>query len=231
MRTKWASCLIPGFVLAANTCGAAQSSRAVPKGELGTITIRVYDYTHAKPRVLIEAERAAATILEKSGVEAVWVDCLKDDASPSVPACVASADPTNLTLRILPDSMSNRLRQVHGDALGFAMLAEPLNCDAWIFYGRVEEFSLKQQLTFESLLGGVIAHELGHLLLGENVHANAGLMHGHWSRRELLGLEFARLPFSDSESLKIQSGVVARHKLASVGSSRDVLLELGSAVN
>ena len=146
----------------------------------------------------------------------MWVDCPRDNASPRNPACVASADATHVILRVLPDSMSKGLPQVHGDAMGFAALGERFNCNAWIFYGRVKDFSLEQQLTLERLLGAVIAHELGHLLLDENVHANAGLMHGYWTNRELLDIESARMIFSDTESKRIQSGVIARYQALSL---------------
>lgn len=214
MRTKWTSVLILALAVAASTCGVARASHAGTKDERGTITIYVYDYADAKLSVLLEAERTAAGILGKAGVETVWVDCPRDNASPRNLACVASADPTHLILRVLPDSMSKGPRQVHGDAMGFAALGERFNCNAWIFYGRVKDFSLEQQLTLERLLGAVIAHELGHLLLGENVHANTGLMLGYWTNRELSEIESARIIFSDTESKRIQSGVIARRQVA-----------------
>ena len=107
------------------------------------------------------------------------------------------------------------------------MLGEPFNCNAWILYDKVKEFSREQQLSFGRLLGGVIAHELGHLLIGENVHADAGLMHGYWSREELLGIEFTRLFFSDAERRRIQGGVFARQKAASVPVADASPLSLG----
>ena len=209
MKRKWTSRLILALALAASTCGVAGASHAGTQDGLRTITIYVYDYADAKPSELLEAERTAARILEKAGVETVWVDCPRDDASPGNLACVASADPTHLILRVLPDSMSKGLRQVRGDAMGFAALGERFNCNAWIFYGRVKDFSLEQQLTLERLLGAVIAHELGHLLLGENVHANTRLMHGYWTNRELLDIESARL--LRASGFKAESLLVIRH--------------------
>lgn len=216
MKTKCASRLILALALAASTCGVLRASHIGARNELGTITIYLYDYAAPKPSVLLEAERAVTGILEKAGVETVWVDCPRDDASPRNLACVASADPTHLILRVLPDSMSNRFRQVPGDAMGFAMLGERFNCNAWIFYDRVKDLSLKKHLALERLLGAVIAHELGHLLLGENAHANTGLMHACWTHRELLEIECARIIFSDTESKRIQSGVIARYEAKSL---------------
>jgi hypothetical protein len=31
------------------------------------------------------------------------------------------------------------------------------------------------------MLGSVMAHEIGHLLLGSHAHAISGIMRGHWS--------------------------------------------------
>ena len=174
MKTRCLFRLVFALALAASSCEGVRASHAGTRNELGTITIYVYDYARGRSSVLLEAERTAAAILEKAGVETVWEDCLRDDASPGNLACVASADPTHLVLRVLPDSMSKGLQQVHGDAMGFAALGEQFNRNVWVFYGRVKDFSLEQQLTLERLLGAVIAHELGHVLLGENVHANTG---------------------------------------------------------
>ena len=114
MKTKWVLRLVLGFVFAGNTGVTATGSQREAKGEQRSVTIHVYDYAHAKPRVLTEAKGAAATVLQKSGVEVMWVDCAGDDTPPSNSACSPSPDPTHLTLRILPESMSKHLRQLHG---------------------------------------------------------------------------------------------------------------------
>jgi len=215
MKTKWATGFVLGFFLTANAFGAERPSQATLNNEPATITIGVYDYTRAKPDVLLKAERSAAAILLKAGVEAVWLACLSGHGSPKNPVCAAPADPTHLTLLIVPDCMSKHLGAVHDDALGFAEVSMGLSRTAWVLYERVRDFALKQQLTDERLLGAVIAHELGHLLLGENAHAAAGLMHGYWPRPELLAIEFGQLVFSDTESRRIQRGVAARREAVS----------------
>lgn len=216
MKTKLASGLVLNFLLMANPSKAALSSQTTPSNDLVAITIGLYDYAHTKPAELLQAERTAAAILLKAGVKAVWLACpVANDTSPSTPACAVPGDPTHLTLRLVPGAMSGRLRFVDGDALGFAALGAKLSCDAWIFYDRVKDFALEQRLTFERLLGSVMAHELGHLLLNENRHSDTGLMHGHWSRGELLAIECARLVFSDTEGKGIHSGAIARREAAS----------------
>lgn len=208
MKTKLASTLFLGFLLTAGSHTAAQASSASAQGQ---VSVEIYDYTHAKAALLLQAERTAAAILLKAGVETAWLAC---STVGSAPTCAAS-DPTHLRLRILPDSMAKRFRSVEGDALGFAALGEQLNCDAWVFYDRVTDFAAAQGISPERLLAGVIAHELGHLLLGQNAHSSAGLMHSYWSHTELRAIECARLVFSDTESVRIQRGVAARRQVGS----------------
>ena len=216
MKTKLASGLILSFLFVANPSEAGRASQSTPNNDLVAITIGLYDYAHTKPVQLLQAEQTAAAILLKAGLKAVWLACpVANDTSPSTPACAVPGDPTHLTLRLVPGAMFGRLRFVDGDALGFAALGAELSCDAWISYDRVKDVAVEQRLTFERLLGSVMAHELGHLLLNENRHSDTGLMHGHWSRAELLAIECARLVFSDTEGKRIHFGAIARREAAS----------------
>ncbi len=212
MKTKSASGLIVGLLMMANASGAAHPSPRTPNNERVAITIGVYNYAHAKSGLLFEAQQTAAAILLNAGVEARWLSCSTDDASTRIPACAATADPTHLTLRILPSSMSSRWQRVSGDTLGFAVVGEELSCYAWILYDRARDFAAQRQLTLASLLGSVIAHELGHLLLGDSFHSKAGLMRARWSGKEFLAMERGELVFSVAESERIQRAVIARRQ-------------------
>src|SRR5215470_9594707 len=128
MKTKIATGLVLGFFLIVNAFGAERPSGVTSNTKPATITVRVQDYTHAKPGPLLQAERTAAAILLRAGVEAVWLPGRNDGRSPTT-AC--ASDPTHLILRILPNSMAKQWRSVHGDALGFAGLGTHLSCDAW----------------------------------------------------------------------------------------------------
>jgi len=54
-----------------------------------------------------------------------------------------------------------------------------------------------------ALLGDVLAHELGHLILGSG-HTSAGIMRAAWSPRELGALRKGRLQFTDDERQRIR---------------------------
>jgi hypothetical protein len=215
MKTKLASGLILGLLLAGYSRGTAQSSPVTANNERIPITIGVYNYAHAKSKLVFAAQQTTAAILMKAGVDAEWLTCPTDKASTRIPACAATADPTHFTLRILPDSMSSRWRPASEDTLGYAVVGEELSCDAWVLYDRARDFAAERQLTLASVLGGAIAHELGHLLLGEHTHSKAGLMRARWSREELLAIECGQLVFSVAESQRIRTAVMVRHQVAS----------------
>jgi hypothetical protein len=59
--------------------------------------------------------------------------------------------------------------------LGFA---ESGTQDATVLYDRVKKFARRYRVNRGVMLGYVIAHELGHLLLPPNSHSVAGVMRG-----------------------------------------------------
>jgi hypothetical protein len=84
---------------------------------------------------------------------------------------------------------------------------------ASVFYKRVENLSWrldenKQQTPV--LLGDVIAHEIGHLLLGTNSHSPTGIMSARWDRDylrlALMGLQL----FSPEQSSAMRETVLRR---------------------
>jgi hypothetical protein len=56
---------------------------------------------------------------------------------------------------------------------------------AYLFYDAILKAAKRQYLPVSSLLGYVMAHELGHLLLPADAHGDAGVMHGDWDAKDL----------------------------------------------
>jgi hypothetical protein len=103
---------------------------------------------------------------------------------------------------------------VRGDAFGVALedAEGGWGSDAWIFCDLVKDAAAQRQLTQWVLLGTVIAHELGHLLLSTNSHSAFGLMRANWSRKELWAAEQRAMYFSSSESKRIQQAMMSRRQ-------------------
>jgi hypothetical protein len=213
MKTRLASGLVLGFLLAISSAWAGQSSPAVSTREGEPITIGVYDYAQAGSAILLKAERATGGILQNAGVSIAWLSCSADETAPSNPGCAHLAGPLKITLHILPKDTAVRLRQKN-DVFGIAAIGEEgeFGCDAWVFYDQVKEAAAQTGLSLPQIFGTVIAHELGHLLLGPNSHSRTGLMRARWSRQELLAADLGELTFSSSERDRIRNSVVVRRQ-------------------
>src|SRR6185369_601492 len=74
-----------------------------------------------------------------------------------------------------------------------------------VFYGDVQALAQACGVNSEVLFGFVIAHELGHLLLGPHAHAGLGLMRPVWTRTDVLnGVAQGQFHFSAAEGERIR---------------------------
>jgi hypothetical protein len=213
MKRELAGSLALSLILATTAYSAPHTSVTAETDATKQITIRIHNYAQVEWRVLVQAERTTNYILQDAGVEAVWLECFADSIHPKGPACETPMGPTDLTLNLLPRSMSSRFR-LRADAFGVALedAERGLGFDAWIFCDLVKDAAAQKQLTWSVLLGTVIAHELGHLLLSTNSHSAFGLMRANWSGKELSAVEHRAMYFSTSESKRIQQATMSRRQ-------------------
>jgi hypothetical protein len=74
-----------------------------------------------------------------------------------------------------------------------------------VFYGDVQALAQACGVSSEVLFGFVIAHELGHLLLGPHAHTGLGLMRPVWTRTDVLnGVAQGQFRFSTEEGERIR---------------------------
>jgi len=73
---------------------------------------------------------------------------------------------------------------------------------ASVYSERVIQKAKRDGIEFQAptLLGNVIAHEIGHLLLGKNGHATTGIMRSKWQRDQIRAALTGNLRFKDTES-------------------------------
>jgi len=215
MERKLAGSLTLSLMLVMSASGAKHPSNKAGTDADKQIRIRVHNYAQVDSRDLVSAEGIADGILHEAGVEAVWIECSAGDLPAKDAACDTPYGPTELVLNLLPKSMSARF-QLGADRFGVALESEDggYGFVAWIFSDLVKEAAAKEQLTRQVLLGTVISHELGHLLLSTNSHSPFGLMRAKWSHSELLAVEQRTMYFSSSESRRIQQGLRGRRQSA-----------------
>jgi hypothetical protein len=174
------------------------------------ITIHIYNYAQVARRELAEAERDASRVLEDAGVETEWVPCPVSHEDREVnPACERRLLPLELVLNILPRPIGAKLQ--NGDTFGYAQVFTngQFGHYAYLFYDRVEDLA-GGSVSAPQLLGGVAAHEIGHLLLGSTLHTSRGLMSARWDRGDLERLSWGQLIFNPAQAEPLRAGVLAR---------------------
>ena len=126
--------------------------------------------------------------------------------------CQPLLDHAYVVVRILPRNLGVPLRY-HSDTFGISeVYSDRIGSLSYVFYDRVEEQS--QSLELQAiLLGHIIAHELGHLLLGPTSHSPKGIMCAVWRPKEMRNAAQGVLMFTPEQSKLLRAKLVlgSRH--------------------
>ena len=142
------------------------------------INVRVHNYAQVSSEIMTPAEVAATEILGTAGVKITWTNCDPAQANLGDAAeCNQFLGPTNLGVRILPyfGVIPGTSKRTMGFAVGDL---------ASISFLRVKEEAAEFGVQPDEVLGPALAHELGHLLLGQRGHSPKGIMRARWQRED-----------------------------------------------
>jgi hypothetical protein len=167
------------------------------------ITLRVDDFANLDPTVLTGARKVTTEIFAEAGVQTVWLDCPVYHTD-----CGMEAERPQFILRILAPSMAKNI--VEDVALGFAIPCDKKEeaCLFYIFYYRINALAAAHNLSPERILGHVMAHEIGHTLLGPKAHDLFGIMQ---STLNLYDTERI-LVFTSDQSKHLRTELFARNQ-------------------
>jgi Zn-dependent protease with chaperone function len=170
--TRW-------FIILGLLTGMGQLSAQIPQDQ-ADIFVQVYNMAQIGEATLVAALRQAGWIFSRTGIHVNWMECpLSNVASQNRGMCDGPAP--MMLLRILPrapDAFS-------GEAMGFGLPVPEGGIHAAVFYSRVARLSTSATAPVEQVLAHVIAHEIGHLLLGSNRHSIKGIMRGRWEYSDI----------------------------------------------
>jgi hypothetical protein len=183
---------VPAFALAQNPPPTTSLSPEV--------TISVHDYADVPTVLLVAAEDQARGIFRRAGLETFWLNCSpKLELEKREPGSCYFSDTTHLTLKIIPHPMNAQVRN-RIDVLGTAYPDEKgAGYFAYVFYGRIQELAQRRGLG-HALLADVMAHEIGHLLLGSTSHSVSGIMCAHWNYETLRNVSEGAMWFVPAQS-------------------------------
>jgi hypothetical protein len=199
-----ARCSAASFQMVAVWLVAAGAAAAPADEAANPVAVRIHDYAAVPPTVLSSALEAAAGILRRAGLQPAFsVERRRTGVSRATETA-----PATLTIIIPLDRMSTRI-SANPVVLGTTPAAGSGGRLAYVFADRVNQLARLKQANEGQLLGIVIAHEIGHMLLGPP-HATTGLMRPMCDRRQLRAIALGQLRFTPDEEAIIRHRSVSQ---------------------
>jgi hypothetical protein len=181
-----------GFVIVCAGSAAFAEEMKVSLCNLGQLPVAV----------LTSAEAETESVFQSVGVRIEWRAC-EDGPDGSTRAAW-------FTFRLRSDKPPVTAGPVSLDAMGRAFLSpDGSGYLADAYADSIKSLAESHGSDPGALLGHVIAHELGHLLLGPG-HVSGGVMRPAWDARQLGDLRQRWVKFSEAEGVRIRRELRAR---------------------
>jgi hypothetical protein len=169
----------------------------------GSLIILVYNYKQAPLMTMARAEREAGKILAEAGIQTLWLNCFPRGGESEL--CRQANGPDVVILRMLASpGRTEPADVVSGFAIGPAL--------ATVYYDEIPSLPGwdKDKSDFAIVLGCIMSHEIGHLLLGPGAHSAGGIMRGRWDFEQLRLAMMGMLTFLPEQSKLMQAEMRAR---------------------
>jgi len=175
------------------------------------INVGLVNTADMDPKVLNAALELAAMIVSRTGVELLMVDCSHRKCEP-VPPCAGFTGPRQISIRLI--------RRLHmgSSAVGFGKLGRadrletrPGSGSVYVFCEMIEAVAKDRMAPLQDVLGVVVAHEIGHLLIGPG-HSATGIMKSKFREREWGQAAQGTLRFTPWQAEIIRNGVLSRDR-------------------
>jgi hypothetical protein len=196
--------LVASLILGWTLMGWAET----PLRQYPQLTVFVTDSAGAAEHLIADAERGAARVFHQAGVDVAWVNCGMRAERPSDSRCDAPIMAADLVVRIVP-----RARTLPQRIFGVSFLANGRGVYADVFLDHIRQLrEVDKQASLAAILGDVIAHELGHLLLGSNAHSREGIMQAHWEPEQVHRIATGQMLFTAEQAMRMRSRVASLQK-------------------
>jgi hypothetical protein len=158
-----------------------------------TIRVVLRNDANVPSDVVTAAQDSVRAVYDAAGVDITW--------SGGVPAA---------TVALISGRHVGKLRHPP-EVIGFAAGSRARRGKmAYIFMHRVTELSARYRLHSSVILGAVMAHELGHLLLPFDAHSEVGVMRPMLNHDDFRQADLGQLLFTAGQAAQIQSAIETR---------------------
>jgi hypothetical protein len=170
------------------------------------LVVRTYDSVGLSSRALERAHDSAGVTLAAVGIEPIWRPC-------HATGCISKPKPHEIEIRIV-----NATPFSERGSLGFAAVdvGQHAGTLATVYVDRIDTLAVAAGIDRGTLLGRVLAHEIGHLILGTADHAPEGLMRATWRADELRRDTPLDWVFSEPQGAEMRLRLAARTDLVTI---------------
>jgi hypothetical protein len=177
------------------------------------LILSVFNDASVPAEILAHGEARAAHILAQTGIQVEWLNCAAGgshvpDQFEQPSPCSRIGYPSHLSVRIVLAG-----RSVREDIFGEAYTdSQGKGTYIKLYYAHLAEPNAHLPLGEGELLGYVIAHEVGHLLLGTDSHSHEGIMQGRWEDPQLREAGKGNLQFTPSQARLMRQHLTGEEK-------------------
>ncbi len=193
--------LILGALFEAILFGGGAAAVGDSSGTQPEVLVRIHNSDEVPPRMMVTAKNRATEILAGAGVRTRW-------ASSRSSVQTASADEV-IDLQFVYSSREHSVSKALAEAFPFASSGVRVI----VYYDRVKDVLQSRLAPDGFVLGHVMAHEIGHVLLKMHNHSTTGLMKAHWTDHDFVEMRWKCLEFTPEAAATIRRNLRVDHAL------------------
>ena len=184
------------WMVAAVVAMSVSVADAGESGQPPPIDLQMVNHARVPPEVMERALHEVTRIYADAGLTVRWIDtaCLAEAAEQRRRA-------PRFTVHIVMHALG--YGRAGSQVMGVA-LRRPGGSMAQVFLKQVQDFARIFRVDVSTLLAHVIAHEVGHLLLG-TPHSPTGLMQAGWDKALLHDATTGALTFTAAQAERIRA--------------------------
>jgi Zn-dependent protease with chaperone function len=163
-----------------------------------TVTICLAPHPEVNYTTQVLAQDYASRIYHAIGIELRWKSSCPQ-AEEDAPATPFAPNLTTLGIEWAPKAPATISPAARASAHPF----QPTGPRITLYLDRLRPMLQERRLA-AAVLGHVLAHEIGHVLLGHNGHAQEGLMKAIWSAAEQRAMLCRPMPFTTEQGEQLR---------------------------
>jgi hypothetical protein len=125
-----------------------------------------------------------------------------------------------VVIRVVAEPYKN-VKNVPGEILGLSVADHHGGAYAFVFLNPAEDRAGELNLPRIMVLAYAAAHEVGHLLLGDQAHTPQGLMKASWDTQDFRAMAQGSLHFSPQQTRELTNRYGTAHR-AEVGADKEL---------